>query len=65
MLWRIFGPKRDDVKGEWKRLHNEEIYALYFSSNILRVIKSRRIRLGEACSTHGEERCIRDFGGDT
>jgi hypothetical protein len=43
-LKRIFGPKRDEVKGEWRRLHNEELHDLYCSSNIIRAIKSRRIR---------------------
>jgi hypothetical protein len=42
---RIFGPKRDEVTGDWRRLHNEELYALYSSPNIIRVIKSRRLRL--------------------
>jgi hypothetical protein len=44
VLRRIFGPKRDEVTGEWRRLHNEELYALYSSPNIIRVIKSRRLR---------------------
>jgi hypothetical protein len=43
VLRRIFGPKRDEVRGEWRRLHNKELYALY-SPNIIRVIKSRRLR---------------------
>ena len=42
MLRRIFGPKRNEVTGEWRRLHKEELYAAYFSPNIIRVIKSRR-----------------------
>jgi hypothetical protein len=41
VLRRIFGPKRDEVKGEWRRLHNKELYS---SPNIIRVIKSRRLR---------------------
>jgi hypothetical protein len=41
VLSRIFGPKRDDVTGEWRRLHNEEFNDLYSSPNIVRVIKSR------------------------
>jgi hypothetical protein len=44
VLRRIFGPKRDEVTGEWRRLHNEELYALYSSPDIIRVIKSRRLR---------------------
>jgi hypothetical protein len=52
VLRRIFGPKRDDVTWEWRRLHNEEPHDLYSSSNIIRVIKSRRwaghvARMGE------------------
>jgi hypothetical protein len=44
MLRRIFGPKRDEVTGEWRRLHNKELYALYSSPNIIRVIKSRILK---------------------
>jgi hypothetical protein len=40
VLRRIFGPKRDEVTGEWRRLHYKELYALYSSPNIIRVIKS-------------------------
>ena len=43
-LRRIFGPKRDGVTGEWRKLHNEELNDLYFSPGIVRVIKSRRMR---------------------
>ena len=59
VLRRIFGPKRDEVTGEWRKLHNDELNDLYCSSNILRVIKSRRMRWaglvarlgrGEACT---------------
>ena len=41
---RIFGPKRDEVTGEWRKLHNDELNDLYSSPNIVRVIKSRRMR---------------------
>ena len=44
MLRRIFGPKRDKITGEWRKLYNEEITDLYCSPNIVRVIKSRRMR---------------------
>jgi len=44
VLRRIFGPRKDEVMGEWRRLHNEERNDLYSSPNIVRVIKSRRMR---------------------
>jgi hypothetical protein len=44
VLRRIFGPKRDEGTGEWRKLHNEELNDLYCSSNIVRVIKLRRMR---------------------
>jgi hypothetical protein len=47
VLRTIFGPKRDEVTGEWRRLHNKELYGLCFSPNAIRVIKSRRLRLAE------------------
>jgi hypothetical protein len=43
-LRRIFGPKRDDVTGDWRKLHNEELQNLYSSPNIIRMITSRRMR---------------------
>ena len=45
MLRRVFGPKRDDVTGEWRKFHNEELSDLYSLPNILRVVKSKRMRL--------------------
>jgi hypothetical protein len=44
VLRRIFGPKRDEVTGDWRKLHNEELHNLYSSPNIIRMIKSRRMR---------------------
>ena len=44
VLRRIFGPKRDGVTGEWRKLHNEELNDLYSSPNIFRMVKSRRMR---------------------
>jgi hypothetical protein len=44
VLKRIFGPKRDEVTGDWRKLHNEELHNLYSSPNIIRTIKSRRMR---------------------
>jgi hypothetical protein len=44
VLRRIFGPKRDEVTGEWRKLHNEELHDLYSSPSILRMVKARRVR---------------------
>jgi hypothetical protein len=57
VLRRIFGPKRDEVKGRWRKLHNEELHNLYSSPSIIRMIKEDE--MGRACSTNGgEEECI-------
>jgi hypothetical protein len=56
VLRRIFGPKRDKVTGKWRRLHNKELYALYSSPNIIRVIKSRRLRRARHVACMGERR---------
>jgi len=55
-LRRIFGPRRDEVTGEWRRLHNEELNDLYSSPNIVRVIKSRKMRWAGHVARVGEER---------
>ena len=59
VLRRVFGPKRDEVTGEWKKLHNEELSDLYSFPNIVRVVKSRRMswagyvaRMGEGRGVH-------------
>ena len=56
VLRRIFGPRRDEVMGKWRRLHNEELSDLYSSPNIMRVIKSRRMRWAGHVARMGEER---------
>jgi hypothetical protein len=56
VLRRIFGPRRDEVTGEWRRLHNEELNGLYSSSNIVRVIKSRSMRWAGHVARMGEEK---------
>jgi hypothetical protein len=62
-LRRIFGPKRDEVTGGWRKQPNVELHSLYSSPNIIRMIKSRRMRC-QACSTNeGEEKCIYSIGG--
>ena len=58
VLRRIFGPRRDEVTGEWRRLHNEELNGLYSSPNTVRVIKSRRMRWAGHVARMGEERVV-------
>jgi len=64
VLRRIFGPRSDEVTGEWRRWHNEELNDLYSSPNIVRVIKSRRMRWAGHVERMGEERGVyRDLVG--
>jgi hypothetical protein len=58
VLRRIFGPKRDEVTGEWRKLHNEELYDLYCSPNIVRVKNSRRMRWAGHVAGMGEGRGV-------
>jgi len=61
----IFGPRREEVTGEWRRLHNEELNDLYCSPNIVRVIKWRRMRWAGHVARIGEERgCIVSWWGN-
>jgi len=61
VLGRIFGPRRDEITGEWRRLHNVEVNDLYSSPNIVRVIKSRRMRWPGYVARMGEERGVYRF----
>jgi hypothetical protein len=56
VLRRIFGPKRDEITGEWRKLHNEELHDLYSSPSIIRIIKSGRMRWVEHVARMGEKR---------
>jgi hypothetical protein len=59
ILRRMFGPKRNEATGKWRELHNEELRDVYSSTNIIQVMKSRRIRWGGgggSCSRYGEGR---------
>jgi hypothetical protein len=61
VLRRIFGPKRYEVTGEWRKLHNEELRDLYSSPSIIRIIKTRR--MGGPCSTNGRRERVQIIGG--
>jgi hypothetical protein len=65
VLRRIFGRKRDEVTGEWRRLHNEEPDDLYSAQNIILVINSRRMRRAGHVARREKQRCIEDFGRET
>jgi hypothetical protein len=56
VLRRIFGPKRDEVTGEWRKLHNEKLHDLYSSPSVIRIIKSRRMRWTVHVARMGEKR---------
>jgi hypothetical protein len=58
VLRRIFGPKRDEVTGEWRKLRSEELHIRYSSPNIIRQIKSRRMRWVGHVAHMGEERNV-------
>jgi hypothetical protein len=56
VLRRIFGPRRDEVTGDWRKLHNEELHNLYSSPNIIRMIKARRMRWARHVARMGAKR---------
>jgi hypothetical protein len=58
VLRGVFGPKRDEVKGEWRKLHNDELNYMYSLPNIVRVVKSRRIRGAGHMARMGEGRVV-------
>jgi hypothetical protein len=58
VLRRVFGPKRDEVTGEWRKLHNEELHSLYSFPDIIRQVKSRRMRWVGHVACIGEERKV-------
>jgi hypothetical protein len=62
VLRRIFGPKRDEMVGSWRKLHNKEVNNLYISTNIIEC-SIKENEKGRACSMHArEEECIQGFG---
>jgi hypothetical protein len=61
VLRRIFGPKRDEVTGNWRKLHNEELHDLYSLPNIMRVIKSRRMRWAGHVARMGRREACTEF----
>ena len=66
VLRGIFGPRKDEVTGEWMKLHNEELNDLYCSPNIVRVIKMEKIEMGGTCGTYGgRESCAQCFDWET
>ena len=58
VLRKVFGPKRDEMTGEWRKLHNEELNDLYSSPNIVRAVKSRRMRWAGHVARMGEDRGV-------
>jgi hypothetical protein len=62
-LRKIFGPKRDEVTGDWRKLHSGELHNLYSSPDIIRQIKSRRMRWAGHVARMGERKSVQGFAG--
>jgi hypothetical protein len=65
VLRKIFGPKRDKVTGEWRKLHNEEFHDVYYSPTIVQAIKSRRMRWAGRVAWMGRGEVCTGFCGET
>ena len=65
MFRGVFGPKRDEITGEWRKLHNEELSDPYSLPNTVRVVKSRKVRWVGMWRVWGGERCAQGSGGET
>jgi hypothetical protein len=64
VLRRAFGNKRSEIRGGWRKLNNEEVHNLYFSPDIVRMVKSRKVRwAGLVAPMGGEVDCKQNFGG--
>jgi hypothetical protein len=62
-LRRTFGPKREEVTGDWRKLHDEKLHNLYCTRNIIRAIKSKRLKWAGLVRTRsgGDEKCLQQF----
>jgi hypothetical protein len=65
VLRKIYGPKKEEITGDWTRLHNGELHNLNTSTNIITMIKSRRIRWAGHAAHMGDKKCIQDFSQNT
>jgi hypothetical protein len=65
VLRRIFGPKREEVAGVWRRLHNEELHNFYTTPNVIKMIKSRKMRWTGNVARMGDWKCIQNFSWRT
>ena len=66
MLMRIFGPRRDEVTGEWRKMHNEKIHDLFSSASIVQSDKIEKNEMKATCREYGGKQCsIKGFHGET